>query len=871
LDIILAHNNADFDAAAALLGAHKLYPHAIPFLPARLNRNVADFVALYQNGLPFRPWEDLKGEVVKNIILVDTQKLPDVRGLPEATPVFIIDHHPKRDEFAPHETFTGEIIGSTATLLVEQMRTKDIRLTSLEATLLALGVYEDTGSLSYSVTTPRDLVAASWLLEQGGVLDTVRRFLAKPLNAEQTTLLDQLLKQAESRVIQGYAVVVASATIDEYVEQINSVAHRLRDFLEAEALFVVVAHPTGIQLVCRATGDALDVGQIARLFGGGGHPRAAAAAIEDMTLNQVTAQLWQAIETRIQPVTQVADLMSYGAHTVEADQTLEAMIQPLRKIGHEGYPVVENGRVVGLLTRRSADRALEHGLIGARIREVMDSGSVTLRPEDSISTLERRMVESGWGQIPVVDAQERLIGIVTRTDLIKHWAKAHPSREEAAVEIAHERLVTVLGEPAAKLIDLVARTMQQAQISGYLVGGVVRDLLLERPNFDIDFVVEGDALTLAEAIRSAYGGNVDGFRPFGTAKWKPDTRTAQRLGVDLASLPEHIDFATSRNEFYMHPTALPTVYNSSIKLDLGRRDFTINTLAVQLSPVGAYGRVMDFYSGLRDLKEKRIRVLHSLSFIDDPTRILRAVRFKQRLGFELEPRTAELIETAKPMLRRITGGRLREELNLLMRERIPYKGLLELQQRGLLTAIHPDFVLNPQLQQHFEAALNSAGRWPIQVSDVADLHWHLAFSAIPLDRLLDVCERLMFGRGRTQSLMDAAGLVQQPGALIEEHARPSQITARLEGHTELALLTAWILADTPLTQQRIEAFITTWRTVRPHTNGSTLQKMGLPPGPRYRQILERLRAAWLDGEITDEGGEQDLLETLVAGESHDRA
>jgi len=870
VEIILTHNNADFDAAAALLGAYKLFPAAVPVLSSRLNRNVAEFVALYQNGLPFIAWDNLQGEKVKRIVLVDTQKTPDVRDLPTNTPIFIIDHHPKRAHFGSHETFTGEEVGATVTLLVEQMRQKGITLSSLEATLLALGIYEDTGSLTYSLTTPRDITAAAWLLEQGAVLDTVRRFLTKSLNEEQQILLEKLLKTAETRVIEGYTIIVCAVMIDTYIDQINSVAHRLRDLLECEALFVLVEHPTGIQLVSRATGDAIDVGTIARSFGGGGHARASAASIEDTMLSQVLDKLWRDITAHIQPVTRVADLMSYGVQIVEADKPLTDVIHQLRRIGHEGYPVVERGRVVGLLTRRSADRALEHGLSSVSVRDIMDSGTITLKRDESLSRLEQVMVTSGWGQIPIIDDDEKIIGIVTRTDLIKHWTKTHPKPDSIQDQVSPDQIKKILSEPVARLIETISRYTEEAGINLYMVGGVVRDLLLGRPNLDLDFVVEGDAIRLADDLKALYGGTVNSFRPFGTAKWRLDSQVAEKLGLANGVLPEHIDFATSRNEFYEHPTALPTVYNSSIKLDLGRRDFTMNTLAIQLSPAGAKGRILDFYGGLRDLNNRTIRVLHSLSFVDDPTRILRAVRFQQRLNFEIEPRTKDLMDTAQPMLRRITGGRLRDELHLLMREKMPQKGLVELQKCGVLQGIHPDFILNPQIEAHFQAAQTSAGKWPLPVPDIADLHWHLVLSAIAPDRLLDLCERLLFARAQSQSFADAAGLVQQPASLVDANALPSQITTQLEDHSELALLTAWILAPLPIIRQRIEKFLTEWRSIRPKSDGNTLQSLGLLPGPRYRIILDRLRAARLDGEIQDETQERQLLEALVQGMTHDR-
>src|SRR5690606_15710140 len=282
-----------------------------------------------------------------------------------------------------------------------------------------------------------------------------------------------------------------------------------------------------------------------------------------------------------------------------------------------------------------------------------------------------------------------------------------------------------------------------------MVGGVVRDLLLERPNLDLDFVVESSAIDFAQSLRKQFGGQVNSFKPFGTARWKLNPEAAAALQVDIDALPDHIDFATARNEFYEHPTALPTVYQSSIKLDLQRRDFTINTLAIQVSPKAASGQLLDFYGGLADLKAGLIRVLHSLSFVDDPTRILRAVRFEHRLGFKIEPRTAELIATALPMLHRTTGERIRNELDLLLREPQPDRALLKMQEQGILEAIHPAFRIAPDLGEQFEKALREQPSWPHDPPERALLFWHILVTAIPFSRLPEFCDRLMFGRRLT--------------------------------------------------------------------------------------------------------------------------
>ena len=204
----------------------------------------------------------------------------------------------------------------------------------------------------------------------------------------------------------------------------------------------------------------------------------------------------------------------------------------------------------------------------------------------------------------------------------------------------------------------------------YAVGGFVRDLLLAQPNFDLDLVVEGDAIRLAQELVAATGGRLRSHRRFGTAKWILPAELAGENG----QLPDSLDFVTARTEFYEHPTALPTVERSSIKQDLHRRDFTINTLAVRLTP-DRWGELLDFYGGREDLEDGVIRVLHSLSFVEDPTRILRAARFEQRFDFEIEPRTEELIGDALDLLDRVSAERVRHELELILAEAEPERAL----------------------------------------------------------------------------------------------------------------------------------------------------------------------------------------------------
>lgn len=862
VEIILTHDNADFDAVAGLLAVHKLHPEAKPTLPGRLNRNVTDFIELYQDKLPFIPWNAIKVTKASHITLVDTQRLPAIKGLRSDVPVHIIDHHGLSYEPALNKTFTGEIVGAVTTLLTEQIQRADIALNSLEATLLLLGIYEDTGSLLYGTTTPRDLLASAWLLQQGAMLDTARKFLKPPLLPDQQNLLEALIPQTETRVIQGYTVSVSTVEADKFISEISAVTHHLRDMLASSALFVLVQMPKKLQLVARATDDAIDVGDIARLLGGGGHNRAAAANIRDKTVSECVQLIWHELEQRIQPVARIADLMSQGVQTVSPEQPLEKIIRHLRRIGHEGYPVIESDQVIGLLTRRDIDRALEHNLGNLMVHDVMIAGDVSLHPEDSVAALEQRLVESGWGQIPIVDETQKVIGIVTRTDLIKHWARLHPANTASEKWINAEQIEHILGQTVASLIQTIAHYAQTQNLSVYMIGGVVRDLLLQRPNFDIDFVVESNAIQLASDLATQFGGSKTGFTPFGTAKWKLDESVASALNLPADELPDHIDFASARNEFYEHPTALPTVYNSSIKLDLGRRDFTINTLAIQINPT--FGRVLDNYGGLADLENKLIRVLHSLSFVDDPTRILRAFRFERRLGFAIEPRTAELINNALPMLGRITGERLRNELNLLLQETEPEKGLLKLQTEHILNAIHPAFQVDEGIIPAFQSVRSEKNPLSTEAVSTIDLYWNIIATCVDPAYLENFGERLLFGRSMIDSFLQTVRIINMAATLPD--LRPSQIVLELENISELALMAAWYSLPDRKVRECLQKFWLEWRHIQPVTDGHKLRSTGLKPGPCYAVILNRLRTARLDGDIQTDSDEEFLLQKLIRDE-----
>ena len=860
MEVILSHNNSDFDAIASQLAAWKLFPEAIPVLAVRLNRDVTEFLTLYRSGLPFVNWHDAKFKNLTRVILTDTHTVPSLKGLKPDTPISIIEHHPKARDLSENETWWGDELGAVTTLLVEEIQKRGMVLAPLEMTLLALGIYSDTGMLTYGQTTPRDVRAVAWLLEQGAHLDTIRKFLITPLDETQQALYTTLSQSAETRLLHGYPITLCSATVEKMVDGVNTVTRRISEMIEPAAIFTLVQDQRLIQLVARSAEDTINVGDIAARLGGGGHPRAAAAAIEGKSLDSVKQEIWDYLTQTVRPSITIRNLMSRGAQTASPDDAIRDILPRLRRIGHEGYPVVQHGKVLGLLTLRDADRALEHGLVEATVREVMQSGAISLSPRDSIATLEQTMLDSGWGQIPVVE-QERLIGIVTRTDLLKHWVKVHPrsTTTNATVDL----LTNAFAPSLATLIERIATEAQEQELGIYLVGGVVRDLLLKRLNHDIDIVVENDAIAFAHYLKATFGGGVSAFAPFGTAKWLLDQKVADQIGMSLDDLPRRVDFATARYEIYAYPTALPTVYNGSINLDLRRRDFSINAMAIQLSPKSNYGTLIDIYGGQHDLESKQVRVLHSLSLVDDPTRILRAIRFSTRYNFRIEERTEELIVNALPMLGRITGERLRNELTLLFQEANAWQGIRRIRELGVDRAMHPILMLSERVERDFEALTT------ISDDEHALLHWHIFLADVVVMEFEELSIRFLLAGQHSRQMQRTAELWQS-GMLHQVNLRPSQVVELLEDSQPITRSALRFLGrNTPLAQT-IDDYENHWQHLRPTTNGHTLTALGLKAGIQYQRILQTLRDAWLDEKITDAVGEQTLLTELLKDAIYDR-
>jgi len=864
--IITTHERTDMDALAAMYAAALLYPEYVPVLPRKLNRNLRDLLAVFGAELPFVSQEELPREPITHVVLVDAQTMATLRGLTRKSQVHVIDHHAPSDDLpSDYETELAEV-GAVTSLLLEKLDAAGVRPSRIGASLMLMGIYEDTGSLTYATTTARDARAAARLLELGADLALVAEFAKQPLSQEQREVLSRLLERAQIHTVRGRDVCLTSVLLETYVDELSALIHQVADVYEPDACIMLAQFEDSVQVIARSASDAVDVGALARGLGGGGHSKASAALLQGTNLDEVSSDILAKLEQLVQPPTQVRELMSTNVHTLGLQMSVRDAAALMRRYGHEGFPVVEDGHLLGILTRRDVDRALHHQLDDLPVSNILHTGPVFVEPDSPVDDVQEIMIQHNLGQVPVVQ-DGRFVGIVTRTDIVKHYA---PVRRNGRAQNTRHLLEATLPQPLQALLLQARDTANDLGYSLYIVGGFVRDLLLGTPNFDLDMVVEGDAIHLARVLAPKLNGHVRSHARFGTAK-------VILNGERAAHVPPSLDFVTARTEFYERPTELPQVERSSIKQDLYRRDFTINTMAICLDR-DRFGELLDFYGGERDLREGVIRVLHNLSFVEDPTRILRAVRFEQRLAFEIEPRSAELMVDALDLLDRVTGDRLRHELYLLLAEQEPERGLERLHQLGVLQQIHPALRttrhttdLFARMRQRHRAIASAAVKEAPSTLAAEDsmpptlglCYLALLTSQMTASELAELVQRLMIPEADAKLLYEVIELRESLSQLNADAMLPSAIRRLLDPYSREARVVLSVLSQEPRVIQRLRLYDEELAHVAPHVDGHYLRQLGLPPGPVYSEILDHVRDALLDHQIETLDEERALARRLA--------
>ncbi|MFO7666830.1 MAG: CBS domain-containing protein [Desulfobacterales bacterium] len=873
ITIITTHTNADFDAIASMLAAQKLYAGSLVIFPGSQEKSLRNF--FIDSMVYLFNMADLKKidfSNIKRLVLVDTRQAGRIGNLSsllerDNIDIHIYDHHPPsvNDIKGNYEVYRQT--GSTVTILAEILQEKEINITPDEATIMCLGIYEDTGSFTFPSTTEDDFKAAAFLLSKGANLNVISNLISREINPKQISLLNEMIQASMKYNINGIEIVVTTISSDTYINDFAFLVHKMARMENLDAIFAIAQMENKIYLVARSRISEVDVGNIVTPLGGGGHTFAASATIKGKTLAQIEQKLIEVLYDKIKARRMARQLMSSPPIMIGNGVSCKEASDILTRYNINALLVVEKkddkDNLIGYITRQVIEKALYHKLDHVPVGEYMTTDIESVGPDAELLEIQNKIIENKQRILPVID-KSTILGVVTRTDLLnilvrqsqQNYSELSDQPKEQ-VSARTRNIVKFIEERLSKhLIDLLRKIGKVANEIGcgaYVIGGFVRDLLLYRNNEDIDIVIEGDGIAFAKKYAQLVGARVHIYGKFGTA---------------VVIFPDgfKIDVASARMEYYKFPAALPTVEMSSIKLDLFRRDFTINTLAIQLNPE-RFGTLIDFFAAQKDIKEKAIKVLHNLSLVEDPTRVFRAIRFEQRFGFTIGKLTSGLIENAVKMdfFKRLSGRRVFSELKQILGEENPAPSIVRLNDYGLLKVIHPSLTLSKDLISSLNSVKQVLSWHDLLFLDESYMKWAVYFMVLfrhcEVDVSKEICDQFEIAPKYQEIFCKERFEAERCLYRLEMDNKIKNTVLYKELSAFRIELILYMMAVTKKERAKkaISFFITQLRQIKISVSGKDLKEMRLEPGPLYRIILQAVLEAKINGQLKTKNDELNFV------------
>ncbi|MDD4801400.1 MAG: CBS domain-containing protein [Syntrophomonas sp.] len=855
MEIITSHNALDFDGLASMVAAGKLYPGAIKVFSGTVSKSIKQFMALYKDSLSIKSPKEIDQNQVTRVIIVDTanpNRMGQFKNLckRENIEIHIFDHHPSCDGDIKGSINEIHTIGAATTILVEKIIAQGTSISPFEATILTVGIYEDTGSLLFTNTTSRDAAAVAFLLSRGANLKVVANFMEQPFSREQSYILQNLLETAQHYSIKNVDIVIAIYEGNNFVPGLDMVAHRLFKMEECDGVFLIALMEGKVNVVGRSGNNSLRINEALSSLGGRGHEKAASAVVRNgQSCQEVAGIILDNINEIIRPVAVAKDIMSTPVKTIDQNRTMEEAGRLMLRYGYTGMPVVQGNKMVGVISRRDVGKARTHNLGHAPVKGFMTSEVLTVSLDTPVSEVQKLVVEYDIGRLPVVE-EGRLMGIVSRTDILRILhGEDYPEDHKLLYSISDGGIKNYSGFMRKRLpaelfsiLEMAGLLAQEISATIYCVGGFVRDLLLQVPNFDVDLVVEGDGQVLAARMAEKLGGKVRVHERFGTATLFLDEGTK-------------LDIATARTEFYEFPAALPMVERASIKEDMYRRDFTINTLALCLNP-SKFGDLIDYFGGSKDIENRYIRILYNLSFVEDPTRILRAIRFEQRYKFTIEPDTFRFAGDAieRRMLDKLSFKRIMSELILILTEKDPLPALERMKDIGVWKYILPEVKLEELNRMTVKRIPVVLGWWEDRYYGSEIRTWLIyllvIFSKLTTPEIGEVLKRFPLDRYALRCIENSVLVPKLAQDIINNNEMPlsemDKLLVNLEAENIIYLLLS--LRD-ELAWNRVVKYCDLKERIRVELNGHDLKEMGLKTGPHFKTIKEELYHLKIDERI----------------------
>ncbi len=849
--VILTHTNADFDALAGMTACVKLYPGAKLMFPGSIEHNLKDFIGKFRNELPeiISP-KSFDFEKVDRFVLVDVaaqSRLGTISHVIRNKPVDLYDHHPAQCDIKG-EIVVDEDAGAVTSLLTEMLEERSIAVSPFEATLFLLGIYEDTGFLTFPTTRPRDFEAAKRCLGWGAQLTEISRWLHRRLTESQLRIVTRLVENLEHIVVGGIRVHITTFVSPDFIPDLSFLVHELLSLEDLEVIFLVTYLESRVHIIARSRTPLVDVGKIMEVFHGGGHPSAASATLKGMTLDEAKRALIEQILLKDPVGYKARDFcvrdFTRGSSGITIDEALEEM----NRIRINALPIFDGGMLTGVVNRQEVDRAIQHRLGKNPVTTLIAQTPLLFSPDTPVEIVYKKMLERSARIVLVGEAPDKVEGLISRMQMFKQlYEKSTPdlvksfggtpstgeilmimdsffTREEAA-------LLRTLGELAASKGMMV-----------FLVGGVVRDILLHDSVKDLDFVVEGDASELVGEWAKIHGGRVRSHSPFGTAIW-------------MRPKEGRWDFATARSEYYEFPGALPVVTEAPLTKDLARRDFTINSMAISINP-GDFGTLIDPFGGIKDLRHCQIKILHGLSFVEDPTRAFRAVRFAAKLNFILSRETKQQILNAlrQGVFQNLSPKRVLSEMIEILRSPGAVEALRLLEELQILKLFWNSIKLTPKLKERLYKSQKVADffevNFPKEKFDRALLMMLSLTDRLANRELPGFIKAYPFSKAMKEMLLTYRETTWSIRKKFEFGRKTRGEAFRIFEAQPLVLLLHYLShCEREEEETLLRNYILKDRFVKLEIDGDDLKRAGLMPGEHFSHALMETSKAKIEGKV----------------------
>ena len=854
MKIITSHINLDFDgfASSCLL---KLYfkDYGIVF-PGSKENKVNSYVKKNSDWLPEElSLKEVREKEIKEAVIADTsscKRLGELCRKIKNAEIYLFDHH-----FTDHnaikvkeENLFLKKRGSTSTIVVEFLKEKGVEIPAKFATLGVIGIYEDTDFLSFAETTPYDAEAVAYLLKCGADLTEVSRVLKTPLNKEQVELLNKIIPAIEKIKVKGREISIVQLSLNSYYSDVSTVIHRVME-LEAIDLFIaIIQMEKKVYLMVKSNFTDID---LKKLFGKtkGGHKNVISIVYKDKTVFEVRS-LVEKILKKIPPLHKCGDIASPPITVLKEHQTVKEVFEIFNRVKVNSLPLADtNGNFIGYVLRQDIDYAISKNLHSIPVENFANREVFIVDENDDVETAKKIFLETGV-KLLFVKSKKGETKIITRTSALKYTSLVKEIGTKQTLNLK-SRLRENLPEKIYSILETVSFIAKKLDVEVYIVGGFVRDLLLKKKNYDLDFVVSKGGMEFGKKLAEELSARVKVHDKFDTA---------------VVILPDglRLDVATLRFEYYDMPGDLPRITPGNLFHDLYRRDFTINAMAICLN-IQRFGELIDYFNGRRDLKDRIIRVLHSLSFIDDPTRVLRALRFKHRYKFRIGKTTESLMLSASKLniFSTISGSRFLKEFSLLFAEKNASFIFNDFEKYGCVKF----FGKNIELDHYVKSlALNidSVVVWYGLLYKKPAENWLLYLMAMLIHANKEdrekIAKKLSLKRREKEIILNYKAFLREYSYFAKSERKFSELYHFFKYREIEELLFALAFFDDENYKKNISLYIDKYIDFKLHVGGNDAIALGMKEGREIKEVLDKVISDAIDMNVTTKEGQLKLLE-----------